>query len=125
MSETEARIMVKDWHSKRNTNVSLDTLQERVFEKSGIFSIDKDSGTLAFSHRSFGEYLFAQKCVRSHNLVKGIESFDPYWVYIQFFQTGLLGDCEAHLRELLSLKPTDEYLAWRKIMFMPDYFLAG
>ncbi|MEW5789393.1 MAG: NACHT domain-containing protein [Pseudomonadota bacterium] len=125
IGELEAREMVADWHKKRNTNVPLDTLFDRVFEKSGLLSIDKETGTVSFSHRSFGEYLYALKNVRSHSLIDPAESFDPYWVYIQFFQTGLMRDCEDHLKQLLAFEPDDEIRKWLKVIFMPEFILAG
>ena len=123
IGEAEQRII--DWHRERNTNTDLCVLIDRVFEKSGIFSLDRDSGVVSFRHRSFGEYLFALSCYKRHKLLQTDFSFDPYWVSIQFFQTGLLGDCEDHLRDLLSYAPKSEMETWLKVMAMPDYFLAG
>lgn len=125
MSESEARQRITLWHSDRNTNTKLDVLIERVFEKSGIFVVDAENGTLTFRHRSFGEYLYALSCYKKHKLIPPEQSFDPYWVSVQFFQTGLLGDCEEHLNDLLAYKPATELEAWLKTLLMPDYFLAG
>lgn len=125
MSESEARQRITSWHADRNTNTNLQTLIDRVFEKSGLFMVDAENGTLSFRHRSFGEYLYALGCYKRHKLLPADNSFDPYWVSIQFFQTGLLGDCEDHLRSLLAYKPVTEVEAWIKILLMPDYFLAG
>ena len=125
MSLTEAHEKVADWHSQRNTNVQLNTLTERVFVKSGIFQSDEENGILALRHRSFGEYLLAQAWQKSGKKVSPRDSFSPYWVYVQYFHTGLLGDCQEHLRELLSYAPECESESWLKILLMPDYFLAG
>lgn len=125
MSEAEARQRITAWHSDRNTNTDLKALVDRAFEKSGIFAVDPDNGTLSFRHRSFGEYLYALGRYKRHKLLPPEVSFDPYWVSIQFFQTGLLGDCEDHLRGLLGYKPTSETEAWLKTLLMPEYFLAG
>lgn len=125
MNLTEAREKVEDWHKQRNTNVQLETLQERVFIKSGIFLVDEENGLLSFRHRSFGEYLLAQAWQKSGKKLAPSDSFNPYWVYVQYFYTGLLGDCEDHLHELLSYTPKNEAESWLKILLMPDYFLAG
>lgn len=125
MSETEARQRITTWHSDRNTNTNLDTLIERVFEKSSLFAVDTESGILSFRHRSFGEFLYALSCNKRHKLLGSDKSFDPYWVTIQFFQTGLLGDCEDHLLSLLSYEPSSEVEQWLKTLMMPEYFLAG
>jgi hypothetical protein len=58
ISADEARQRITDWHKERNTDTNLDTLLERVFEKSGLFSIDPESGIL-FPTSLFGEYLHA------------------------------------------------------------------
>lgn len=125
MSESEARQRITTWHAERNTNTSLAALIERVFEKSGLFAVDADTGILSFRHRSFGEYLYALSCYKRHKLLPTEYSFDPYWVSIQFFQTGLLGDCEEHLRALLAYEPKTEVEVWLKTLLMPDYLLAG
>lgn len=125
MSEGEARQRITTWHSERNTNTNLNTLIERVFEKSGLFIIDPENGTLSFRHRSFGEYLFALNCIRKNKPIEVACSFEPYWVNIQFFQTGLMGDCENHLHKLLTYQPNTEIETWLKILSMPEYFLAG
>ena len=125
MGESEARQRIATWHSERNTNTNLDTLIERVFEKSSLFIIEPENATLSFTHRSFGEYLFALNCIKKHKLLDAKCSFEPYWVSIQFFQTGLLGDCEEHLLKLLSCQPSTETGVWLKILSMPEYFLAG
>jgi hypothetical protein len=125
MNYAEAISMVHDWHKQRNTNVPITSLKERVFEKSGIFLIDHDQGTVTFRHRSFGEFLLAQALQRKNKPVLPGESFSPYWIYVQYFYTGLLGDCEEHLHALLAHSPKNEGEAWLKILLMPDYFLAG
>lgn len=125
ISAEEARQRIRDWHSERNTSTSLDALIDRVFQKSGIFSEDLDDSTVSFRHRSFGEYLYALSCYKKHRLLPSSHSFDPYWVSVQFFQTGLLGDCEDHLRSLLSYQPKTEMESWLKTLIMPEYFMAG
>jgi hypothetical protein len=107
------------------TSTNLNTLIERVFEKSSLFIVDAEDGTLSFRHRSFGEYLYALNCIKKFKLIDVSCSFDPYWVSIQFFQTGLLGDCEDHLHKLLTYQPKTEIETWLKILTMPDFFLAG
>lgn len=125
MNLNEANLLVDEWHKKRNTNVPLEALKERVFVKSGIFLVDEESSLLSFRHRSFGEYLLAQALHKKNKPLQPKDSFSPYWVYVQYFYTGLLGDCEEHLHELLSYAPQNESESWLKILLMPDYFLAG
>lgn len=125
MNYLEAVGLIEQWHKDRNTNVSLDSLKERVFFKSGIFVVDEDQSLLSFRHRSFGEFLFALASQRNNKPPPIQSSFNPYWVVPQYFYTGLLGDCKQHLHDLLSHEPKNETESWLKILFMPDYFLAG
>lgn len=125
ISAEEARQRIMDWHKERNTETNLDTLLERVFEKSGLFTIEEESGILSFRHRSFGEYLHALSGYKRHRLLSVECAFDPYWINIQFFQTGLLGDCGEHLLDLMRVIPEEEVGLWLKVLVMPDYFLAG
>lgn len=125
MNYVEAVELVDQWHKDRNTNVSIDALKERVFFKSGIFIVDDEQGILLFRHRSFGEFLFALASQRNNKPPPIQNSFNSYWVVPQYFYIGLLGDCKQHLHELLSYAPKSETESWLKILFMPDYFLAG
>lgn len=125
ISANEAKQLITDWHKERNTETELETLVVRVFEKSGLFTIDQESGILSFRHRSFGEYLHALSGYKRHRLLAAEFAFDPYWVNVQFFQTGLLGDCEDHLLNLMRVIPDTEVGRWLKVLAMPDYFLAG
>ena len=125
ISAAEAKQLITDWHKERNTETDLDTLVDRVFEKSGLFAIDQESGILSFRHRSFGEYLHALSGYKKQRLLPVDFAFDPYWVNVQFFQTGLLGECEEHLLSLMRVAPDSEVGRWLKVLAMPDYFLAG
>ncbi len=121
----EANQLVETWHKERNTNVAIADLKERVFYKSDIFLIDEENCLLSFRHRSFGEFLLALAYSKKHKSIPERDSFSPYWIYVQYFYTGLLGDCEEHLHNLLSYIPKNENEAWLKVLIMPDYFLAG
>jgi hypothetical protein len=125
MSYVEAKGIVEDWHKKRNTGVDLDQLLIRVFNKSGVFSMDDETGTISFRHRSFGEYLYA-KAGRVNNRALPIEvAFQPYWIECTFFYIGLLGDCSDLIEKLFAMTPTTEQEEWLKILALPDYVLAG
>lgn len=125
MNLQEAIEKIENWHRERNTNVDIARLKDRVLYKSGIFITDEDSNLIYFRHRSFGEFLHAKSLQSNRKSISPTDSFSPYWAYIQFFYTGLLGDCEDHLRELLSYQPKSETESWLKVLLMPDYLLAG
>jgi hypothetical protein len=125
MAETEARMMIDSWLSKRNMNVDREFVFAQLVDKSSIFARDDSTGTICFRHRSYGEYLFARHAAKTTGGVKAICSFDPYWIYPQFFMIGLQGDCPGVLEGLFAVKPDDEVQAWIKVLVMPDYLLAG
>jgi hypothetical protein len=125
MSFNEAMSMLEEWHSKRNTGVVLESLKTRVFEKSGIFSIDLDTNTLSFRHRSFGEYLYARNARANPSKYSAQVAFESYWVECTFFYIGLLGDCRPLLESLFEYKTTSEAEEWMKVLALPDYILAG
>lgn len=100
-------------------------LEDRVLNKSGIFICDEDVGLMTFRHRSFGEFLYARSRDFQNKPITPSESFQPDFIYIQFFYTGLRGDCEEHLRGLLAHEPRNENEEWLKVLLMPDFLLAG
>jgi hypothetical protein len=125
ISEAEAKLIVEDWFNKRNTGVNLQDLIARVFDKSGIFTLDQETETVSFRHRSFGEYLYARNS-RTNNIPFEIENaFDPYWVECCFFYVGLLGDCPDLLTAMFDKNCDSEGQKWIKILGLPDYVLAG
>lgn len=124
MSLTEARQIVQEWHSKRNTGVDLNLLLQRTFGPSSVFAVNEDAQTIAFRHRSFGEFLFARQLQSAQTAFSINDAFEPYWIYVHFFHLGLIGDCPEHLSKLMAKLPQDEVAAWLKILVMPDYFLA-
>jgi len=125
MSLAEAKQMITDWYAKRNLGVELESVFERLFSKSSVFSVDGESSTVSFRHRSFGEYLFARGAFKAQKAIDSSTAFSPYWIYVHFFQIGLVGDCPHLLSQLMSIEPADELGAWLKVLIMPDYFLAA
>ena len=125
MSLDEAQDMLREWHAKRNTGVDLLNLENRVFIKSGIFTIDEDDRKLSFRHRSFGEYLYAKAASTKADLITREMAFKAYWVECSFFYIGLKGDCPELLQDLFNHQPQDETESWLKILALPDYALAG
>lgn len=125
MSFDEAKSILKEWHSKRNTGVEIEKLEERVFYKSGIFTIDADDQKLSFRHRSFGEFMFAKAANLNSELLVLDRAFKAYWIECSFFYIGLKQDCSELLQGLFEIKPQDEHEAWLKILVLPDYSLAG
>ena len=92
-------------HKERNTDTNPRYITCEFSKKAGCFPSIREWHSLFFRHRSFGEYLHALSGYKRHRLLPAERAFEPYWINIQFFQTGLFGDCEEHLNGLLSVIP--------------------
>ncbi len=77
VSRSEVDQIIEDYLTKRNVGVSRTIVESLLFERSSIFSFDEEAGTVAFRHRSFAEYLCAQKKARDRSLVGAQAAHDP------------------------------------------------
>lgn len=125
LSLAEAHEILQEWHRARNIGVGVEDISVRIFEKSGIFVVDHDNGTISFRHRSFGEYLYARSAHANARPLDLERAFSPYWVACNFFHIGLLRDCKDLLTALFETDTDAEGEEWLKILSMPDYALAG
>jgi len=125
IGEREAKMLVEEWLSRRNIGIDPEYVYQALFDKTPIFAKDVENETICFRHRSYGEYLFARQVIKGGSVSPSLRSFDPYWIYPQFFLVGLRGDCPDLLLRLFSEVPKDEVEAWLKVLIMPDYLLAG
>lgn len=125
VARSELDQMIEGYLSKRNVGVDKATVDGLLFERSNIFSIDEESGTVAFRHRSFAEYLCAQKKARDRSLAVASAALDPYWTNVFFFYVGTLLDCPEVLTQLRKINAANETEEWMKIISVPNYLLAA
>jgi hypothetical protein len=67
VAKAEVDQIVKDYLDKRNTGIEKSSIDSLLFDRSNLFNLDDDAGTVAFRHRSFAEYLCAQKKARRYS----------------------------------------------------------
>lgn len=125
VAKSELDQMIDDYLGRRNVGVDKKIVDSLLFERSNIFSFDEESETVAFRHRSFAEYLCAQKKARDRSLVVEVAALDPYWINVFFFYVGTLLDCPEVLTQLRTIKASDETEEWMKIISVPSYLLAA
>ncbi len=125
VARSEVEEMIAEYLKKRNIGISPSAIQNILFERSNIFSIDTDSDTVSFRHRSFSEYLCAQKKAKDRSLNVAESALDPYWTNVFFFYSGTLLDCPEVLDELNALKPAGEVDQWMKLISVPSYLMAA
>lgn len=125
VAKAEVSSYIEDYLGKRNIGVEKSVIDNLLFERSNLFIIDEESGTVAFRHRSFAEYLCAHRKSRDRSLLVKDAALDPYWTNVFFFYAGTLLDCPEILGELRKLKPADEIQEWLNILSVPNYLLAA
>lgn len=125
VAKAEVDGIIHEYLSKRNIGIGPDVIETILFKRSNLFSIDEESGTVAFRHRSFAEYLCAHKKSRDRSLSVQEVALDPYWTNIFFFYAGTLLDCPEILVDLRKLKSADETQEWMKMLSVPNYLLAA
>jgi hypothetical protein len=121
VAKTEIDQRIGEYLNKRNTGVEPLEIDEILFKRSNLFVIDEETGTVAFRHRSFGEYLCAQRKARDQSLIVSEAALDPYWTNVFFFYAGTLLDCPELLTELRNLKADGEMQEWMKVLSVPTY----
>ena len=125
VSYNEIRELVSSYLSKRNTGVSTETIEEILFNRSNIFNNETEGGIISFRHRSFAEFLYAQKKSRDQSLPIIESALNPYWSNIFFFYSGILLDCPEALDQVRNYFPKEEAEKWMKIIAVPSYLMAA
>jgi hypothetical protein len=125
VAQSEVDQIVSDYLARRNVGVGKEVVDTLLFGRSNIFSIDEEQGIVAFRHRSFAEYLCAQKKARDRSLEVRKAALEPYWTNVFFFYVGTLLDCPEVLAQLRTMPASDEIEEWMKIISVPNYLLAA
>jgi len=125
IAKAEVSDIISTYLSKRNVGVNKSIVDSLLFDRSNIFSVDEEASTVAFRHRSFAEYLCAQKKARDRSLAVSVAALDPYWTNVFYFYVGTLLDCSEVLNELRNVKANNETEEWMKILSVPNYLLAA
>lgn len=121
----ETKSLISSYLSKRNTGVSEEVIEDILLERSNIFNHDTEAGVISFRHRSFAEFLYAQKKSRDQSLPIIESALNPYWSNIFFFYSGILLDCPEALDQVRNYFPQEEAEKWMKIIAVPSYLMAA
>ncbi|MBN2286069.1 MAG: NACHT domain-containing protein [Tissierellales bacterium] len=121
----EAKKFFKSYLDVRNLDIDSDKLFEKVCKRCELISINQKSYAFSFKHRTFAEYLYAQKYSDGRRLEIDEKAFEPYWKNTYFFYLGILKDCPEILEQIYSLEPNSETKRWLKIANLSSYMLAA
>lgn len=121
----EVEQQLKSYMSARHLTPSVERLMERLLSRSGVFAVDEQLGVVRFRHRSFAEFLCAQRIYETGTLEIDARVWSHYWHHTYFFAIGLNPDCEHLLRRTLAIAPTDEDGRWGRLFCTADYLLAA
>ena len=125
ISIEEAQQMIADFLKEREIGVATNDVWDYLINRSHLFGVLEDSGTIFFRHRSFAEYLYARDAYERRDLNIDSKAFSAYWVNVFFFYIGLLTECPQLLRELVKVQLTNEGSRWIRLLHMSNYLLAG
>jgi hypothetical protein len=122
---SELRSRIEAYVRERNLATSVERVIARVSDRAGLFHVNEQSGVVQFKHRSFAEYLVAQKWRESAQVQADARVFVPYWRNVFFFVCGLKPDCESLVTSILAVAPTSESEKFGRFMYGAEYLLAA
>ena len=125
LKESEFDNIIKEYIDSRNINYTLENIKNDLVKKSKIISINKNTSSVMFSHKSFLDFFYAKYAIDSNPLNIDEKLFSFYWSNICYFYIGLKLDCEDILSKLINIKPTEEILRVMKMITLPNFLMAG
>lgn len=125
LSIDEAMGYFTGYLGKRNLGVSAEALFQKMVNRCEIVFVDSERNRLAFKHRTFAEFLYAKRLVRTGKTDITTRALDVYWMNVYFFMAGILKDCPKQIEQYLNLIPENEMQQWLKILNTGGMLLAG
>lgn len=125
ISIDEAMNFFTDYLGKRNLGLDAEKLFNDFVERCDLVSVDADSNTFSFRHRTFSEYFYARGIPPNGYKEINEKSFDMYWSTINYFWVGTLKDCPSIIEEFSSVKPTKKELKYLKLINMGNFLMAA
>ena len=125
ISVAEVKATFKDYLNQRNLEIDADQLFNKTVDRCEIISLDSNSETLGFKHRTFTEFFYAKSFIPDQSLVVDSRVFNVYWTNTFFFYLGLRKDCPNDLQAIFEMPTGSELEQWLKIMNISNYLLAA
>lgn len=125
VAKDEFSKLIDEYLLKRNTGIDSAQVHAILIERSNVFVLDEDAGTIAFRHRSFAEFLCASKRAKDRSIKVRDTALNPYWINVFYFYVGTLLDCPEVLTELQQTTGNTETEEWMKLISVPSYLLAA
>jgi len=116
---------IDEYLRDRNLTVSVDDILHHAIERCEVLVSYPETGTIAFKHRSFAEFLCAQHMTTSGLLGAEEKAWDLYWTNVYFFSLGLTKDAPDMLRALIGTDSTVPGRRLYKPIALGDYMLAA
>ena len=122
----ELRTTFKAYLEERRTGQSLEPMLESFIRKTELISYDDDAKVVAFKHKSFAEFFYAQAML----LEKGKNAdfkmpFSPNWTGIEYFYLGLVRDAPERIKKLSALVPADANEEFIKFAQFGTFLMAA
>lgn len=126
INKNEALNFLKNYLSERNLGINYLEIFEKIVNRSGIIELNHLGDMTRFKHKGFIEYYYAKYHVlNSEKLEISNRFFQIYWSNVYFFYVGLKRDCPELIREIVALKPNNDFEQFVKIMNIGNILLAG
>lgn len=94
---------------KRKVKLTAEAALAQLSERSDLFQIDELNQTLRFRHRTFCEYFYANGLREEYGKAAPFHNpFEGYWMGVEYFYLGLLGDASSRVDRLSKLPLNSE-----------------
>lgn len=125
VATTEYKDRIEQYLRDRNLKVDAKAVFAQAVRRSEVLIPSRDGHTVSFKHRSFAEFLYAQKLIRDGQLAPSLRAFEMYWGNVYFFGCGLQKDSPDLIAGLANLSPESEQHRWLKPLYMANLTLAA
>lgn len=125
ISQSEVQDVYLNYLEKRNIEVDIDRLFNRILNRSEVASINNKNNTFSFVHRSFMEYFYAESLRRDGDVVLDQNIYSLYWTNSFFFYLGLVRDSEKYIEQINAIAPTQDEYRFIRLFTNGSLYLAA
>jgi len=125
MSVNEVQDIYLDYLGRRNIEVDIDKVLNRILNRSEVASVDYKKNTFSFVHRSFMEYFYAESLRRKGSVTLDEKIYSMYWTNSYFFYLGLLRDSESSIQQINAIQPTNDEYRFSRLFANGNLYLAA